>query len=152
MWKDYFPGMDPMAFWHQLNPRAHSMGLKFGPQPLMSNSSKAMQAGEFAKANGNYEAYHGAVFKAFFTDCRDIGDTRVILDIARSVNLDTQRLTQAVDAKEFKPMLEETTRAARAAMITSAPTFVIQGYGTITGAEPIENFRAAFKNMMKKRQ
>lgn len=151
LWKDYFPGMNPIAFWRQLNARAFPMGLEFGPQTLMSNSSKAMQAGEFVKAHGRYDAYHDAVFKAFFTDCKDIGDIHVILEIAKAVGLDEKRLETALNSEAYKPVLEETTVAARHSMITSAPTFVIAGYGTITGAEPIDNFRSVFEKLIQKK-
>jgi len=138
-----------MAFWSQLNLRAESMGIHFGPQELMSNSSKAMQAGEFAKLHDRYEGYHGAVFNAFFTDCKDIGDTRVVLDIAQSIGLDVLALKKELNAGSFKPVLAETTQAARSNMITSAPTFIIDGQTTITGAEPIENFRAVLNRYQK---
>lgn len=147
LWKDYFPGMNPFAFWRQLNARAFPMGLKFGPQELMSNSSKAMQAGEFAKVQGKHEAFHEGVFEAFFTDARDIGDIGVILDIAKAAGLDEKALEQALKAETYKPILTETTQSARAAMISSAPTFVIEGYGTVTGAEPTENFRAILNKL-----
>lgn len=147
LWKDYFPGMDPMAFWQNLNTRAESMGIRFGPQTLMSNSSKAMQAGEFAKVHGRYGTFHDAVFKAYFTDCRDIGDTRVILDIARQIGLDADLLEAELAKDAYRQILEETTKAARINMISSAPTFVIEGYGNVVGAEPIENFRNIFKKL-----
>ena len=143
--------MDPLAFWSQLNLRAESMGIHFGPQKLMSNSSKAMQAGEFAKLHDRYEAYHGAVFNAFFTDCKDIGDTRIILDIAQSIGLDVLPLEKDLDAGMFKPVLEATTQSARSNMITSAPTFIIDGQTTITGAEPIENFRNVLNRFQKEK-
>lgn len=142
--------MDPMAFWNQLNTRAASMGIHFGPQTLMSNASKAMQAGEFAKAHGRYHEYHEAVFKAFFTDCKDIGDTKVILGIAENAGLDAADLEKELAAGTYRPALEETTRAARNRMITSAPTFIIEGRETITGAQPIETFRAALNRVTQK--
>lgn len=139
--------MDPMAFWRQLNLRAETMGIHFGPQERMSNSSKAMQAGEFAKAYGRHDAYHEAVFRAFFTDCKDIGDTGVILDIARHIGLDADNLERQLSRGTYLKTLEETTHQAKKRMITSAPTFVIEDYGTITGAQPIEEFRSAFKKL-----
>lgn len=139
--------MNPLAFWQQLNSRAIPMEIHFGPQTLMSNSSKAMQAGEFAKNHGRYDAFHEAVFKAFFTDCKDIGDSRVVLEIAQAVGLDTKILEKELTAGIYQPILEETTRQARKNMISSAPTFIIEGYGKIIGAEPIENFRSVFKKL-----
>ncbi len=144
-WADYFPGMNPKAFFRQLDGRGRTMGLRFGPQPLMSNSREALQAGEFAKAHGRYDAYHEAVFRAYFTDCRDIGDRKVILELAREVGLDARQLETALDARTFKPRLDETTRIARAQGISAAPTFLIEGVETISGAQPIETFRAALQ-------
>ena len=77
--------MNPEAFFRQLDERRQKMGVRFGPQPLMSNSRMAMQGGEFAKEHGKYDAYHEAVFQAFFTDCKDIGNRSVILELAKEI-------------------------------------------------------------------
>lgn len=147
LWVDYFPGMNPEAFFRQLDGRGKKMGIRFGPQPLMSNSREALEGGEFAKEHGRYEEYHEAVFRAFFTDCKDIGNREVILDLARSVGLDAEELNAALEAKIYLPRLKETTRMARNSSISAAPTFLIEGYGSIVGAQPIETFRAALRQV-----
>ena len=148
-WKDYFPGMSPEAFFRQLDERGQKMDVRFGPQPLMSNSRMAMQAGEFAKDHGQYDAYHEAVFRAFFTDCKDIGDRSVILEIAREVGLDTAALDAALESNIYLPRLQETTTNAKANGISAAPTFVIDGYGAISGAQPIDSFRTILRTVAK---
>ncbi len=126
------------------------MGVRFGPQPLMSNSRLAMEAGEFAKAHGRFNAYHEAVFKAVFTDCQDIGDRAVLVDVARSVGLDAEGLNAALEAGIYFPRLERTTDMAKTSGISSAPTFVIEGYGAVTGAQPIDSFRSILHSMASK--
>lgn len=147
LWADYFPSMNPEAFFRQLDGRGKKMDVRFGPQPLMSNSRQALEGGEFAKEHGRYEEYHEAVFRAFFTDCKDIGNREVILDLARSVGLDAEALNAALEAKTYLPRLEETTRMARNSSISAAPTFLIEGYGSLTGAQSIETFRAALREV-----
>ncbi len=149
LWKDYFPGMNPDMFFQQLDERGKRIGVRFGPQPLMSNSRMAMQGGEFAKENGQYEAYHEAVFRAFFTDCQDIGDRSVILKLARDVGLDAVALDAALDGNNYLPHLQETTRKAKANGFSAAPTFVIEGHGSVSGAQPIDTFRSIFHNLKK---
>jgi len=117
------------------------MGVRFGPQPLMSNSRMAMQGGELAKEHGKHDAYHEAVFRAFFTNCKDIGDQKVILDIAKRVGLDAVVLDAVLERNTYLPRLEETTKKAKANGFSAAPTFVIDGYGSISGAQPIDTFR-----------
>ena len=149
LWKDYFPGMNPEAFFRQLDERGKKMGVRFGPQPLMSNSRKAMEGGEFAKEHGKYKAYHEAVFRAFFTYCRDIGDRAVILEIARGVGLDTVALTTALERSIYLPRLQATTKKAKTNGFSAAPTFVIEGYGSVSGAQPIDTFRKILRGVEK---
>ncbi len=141
LWKDYFPGMNPEAFFRQLDQRGRKMGVRFGPQPLMSNSRMAMQGGEFAKEHGRYDAYHEAVFKAFFTDGRDIGDQGVLLDLAKEVGLDALELNTALENELYMPRLKEASLRAKRNGFSAAPTFVIEGYGAVSGAQPMDTFR-----------
>lgn len=150
LWADYFSGMNPEQFFDQLDARGRDMGVRFGPQPLMSNSRKALEGGEFAKTHGKYDAYHEAVFHAFFTDCKDIGNENVILDAAQSVGLDTNKLKDALDKHTYYPSLLNTTQSARQHMVTAAPTFIINGQETITGAQPIEEFQRVIKKIREK--
>ncbi len=149
LWKDYFPGMNPEAFFRQLDQRGRKMGVRFGPQPLMSNSRLAMQGGEFAKENGRYEAYHEAVFRAFFTDCRDIGDQEVILDLASGVGLDAVALRAALENGVYMPRLQDASRKAKMSGFSAAPTFVIEGYGAVSGAQPTDSFRTILRGVEK---
>ena len=147
LWKDYFPGMDPEAFFQQLDERGRKMGVRFGPQPLMSNSRMAMQGGEFAKEHGKYDPYHEGVFRAFFTDCRDIGNQEVILDLAKGVGLDASALSAALEDGIYMTRLQEASKMAKMNGFSAAPTFVIEGYGSISGAQPIDTFRAILRGV-----
>lgn len=148
-WNQYFNGMDSAAFMRQLDERGRELGVRFNHQPLMSNTRRALMGGEFAKAFGKYHEYHDAVFKAYFTDCRDIGDIDVLKELAGEIGLDADGFETAVLNGTYLPNLEETTKDARNNGVTAAPTFVIEGYGKLTGAQPMETFRAAFAEMHK---
>ena len=141
--------MNPEAFFQQLDERGKKMGVRFGAQPLMSNSREALEGGEFAKKHDRYDAYHEAIFRAFFTDCLDIGNRQVIMDVARKAGLDEKALNAALEKSTYLPRLRETTDKAKKLWISSAPTFVIEGYGNITGAQSIDNFRAALREVEK---
>jgi predicted DsbA family dithiol-disulfide isomerase len=133
--------MDTEGFFARLDTQWKSMGVRFNLQPLMSNSRLALEAGEFAKAHGVYDKFHAAVFKAFFTECKDIGQREVIIDIAGSLELDTDQLTLDLENHTYLNVLEETTQSARSMMVSAAPTFVIDGLKPITGAQPLDSFR-----------
>ncbi len=141
--------MNPEGFFQQLDERGKKLGVRFGPQPLMSNSRMAMQGGEFAKDHGKYDAFHEAVFRAFFTECRDIGDRSVILELAAKVGLDAVALDAALERSTYLPRLQAATRMAKANGFTAAPTFVIEGYGAISGAQPTDSFREILRSLKK---
>lgn len=147
LWNEYFQGMDHVTFFQELDKRGKELGVRFGPQPLMSNSRQALEAGEFAKGHGKYHDFHEGVFKAFFTDCKDIGERSVLLEIATSVGLDAQALNAALDAGTYLDRLKETTQSAGQNWVRAAPTFLIEGYGPLTGAQPLETFRKALSEL-----
>lgn len=150
--KDYFPGFNPEQFFRKLDTRGEDMGVRFGPQALMSNSRKAMEAGEYARDKGLHEEFHSEMFKAYFTDCRDIGDRSVIDDVAEAVGLDVAAMNEALDAGTYFPRLEETTRNARMNFVSAAPTFIIEDGPTIAGAQHTHAFRKALREVVNKRE
>ena len=141
--------MNPERFFEQLDERGKVMGVRFGPQPMMSNSRIALQGGEFAKEHGKYDAYHEAVFRAFFTDCKDIGDQTVLLDLAERAGLEADALDEKLNANAYLPHLEAVTAKAQANGFSAAPTFVIDGYGAVSGAQPIDTFRSILQGLGK---
>ncbi len=141
--------MNPELFFQQLDARGIKMDVRFGPQPLMSNSRMAMQGGEFAKEHGKFDAYHEAVFRAFFTDCRDIGNQEVILDLAKGVGLDASALSAALENDIYMTRLQEASKMAKMNGFNAAPTFVIDGYGSISGAQPTDSFRTILRGVQK---
>jgi predicted DsbA family dithiol-disulfide isomerase len=108
-----------------------------------------MQGGEFAKEHGRYGAYHEAVFRAFFTDCQDIGDRSVILDLANGVGLDAVALSAALENGVYMPRVQEASRKAKMNGFSAAPTFVIEGYGAVSGAQPIDSFRKILRGVQE---
>ena len=123
------------------------MGVRFNLQPLMSNSRLALEAGEFAKEYGKHDEFHEAVFKTFFTECKDIGQRDILLDIAGSLELDSDKLAKDLDNHTYLKKLEETTRAAQKRMVSAAPTFIIDGLRPITGAQPLDTFRTVLEKI-----
>ena len=141
--------MNAEGFFRKLDLQGKQMGVRFNHQPLMSNSSLAMQAGEFAKHQGVFDSYHEAVFKAFFTDCLDIGDIHVITEIISSLGLNPAELEKALKEKTYIPQLEHTKNIAAKNMVTAAPTFLIEGGAQITGAQPLETFQEELEKVLK---
>ncbi|MFW5489789.1 MAG: DsbA family oxidoreductase [Desulfovibrio sp.] len=146
---DFAPELEAEEFFAQLNRRGEPMGIHFGVPSLLCNSRQSLEAGEFARAHGLYEAFHEAVFQAYFTHCRDIGKQDVILEIATEAQFDAptlDALNTALDNGTYLPQLERIREMAKKARVRAAPTFIFEGYGAVTGAQPIESFRNLLQN------
>jgi predicted DsbA family dithiol-disulfide isomerase len=139
-----------------LRQKGKGLGVSFGDLTLLANSRLAMQASEFARDHGKFAAFHEALFHAYFTELRDIGDIEVITDIARQMALNTRELEAALQENRYLPRLQAVTEEARRLNISAAPTFLVNGQFKIVGAQPIETFRRSLleidRILSKKRQ
>ena len=87
-----------------------------------------------------------ALFKAHFTDNRDVGDTQVLADVAASVGLDRDRAVAILASGEFGEMVrtEEAYWADR--NITGVPAFILDGRMLVPGAQDPDVFIRVIEN------
>ena len=123
-----------------LRQTAAEEGLEVGKRPKVSNTHRALMAGEYAGAEepDRFAAFHEALFKGYFAEGRDLGERGVVEDIARASGLDVDRMTEALDGGEYEGAISATTTEARQLGITGTPTFVFDRRFATVGAQPAE--------------
>lgn len=136
-----FPGVDIKERYVSLNKAGEPYGLKFGDRTFLSNSKPALEASEYARDQGKFELFHEHVFRAYFTDLLDIGDTAVLLRLSQEVGLDPRELNDALEEERYRSRIEESMKDAARVGVTAVPTFLIQGVQKIVGAQPLGVFR-----------
>ena len=126
-------------------------GLDVGKRPKVSNTHRALMAGEYARAEEpeRFPAFHEALFKGYFAEGRDLGDPTVVEDLARSSGLDVGRMTKALDDGEYEEAITATTDAARELGITGTPTFVFDKRFAVVGAQSTEALLQAIDEALK---
>jgi len=117
------PSSRRAALYEQLRSLAADGGLAFGRPPVVANSHRALEAAEFARERGAFDAVHRALFRAYFVEGRNIGDTNVLVEIAAH-GLDGDALREAIDSRQYASLVDERTAQVREAGITSTPTFI----------------------------
>lgn len=119
---------------------AAAEGLEVGKRPKVSNTHRALMAGEYARLEEPqaFAAFHEALFKGYFAEGRDLGERGVVEDIARSCGLDVDRMTTALDGGEYEGAIAATTATARQLGITGTPTFVFDRRFATAGAQSAE--------------
>jgi len=138
---ELFPGLDIKVRYASLNKAGEPFGCGFGERTFLSNSKPALEASEYARDNGKYDSFHGQVFRAYFTDLLDIGDTKILFKLAIEVGLDPQGLKRSLDKGLYRTRIEEAMKVAARYGITSVPTFIVEEVHKIVGAQPLGSFR-----------
>jgi predicted DsbA family dithiol-disulfide isomerase len=130
-------GMDLKAMHAQMKARMDAEGLPYGERTHTYNSRLAQELGKWADTQPGGEAFHDAMFRAYFVDGRDISQPAVLLDIARAVGLPEEAAREVLAKRTFKAAVDADWRLSRQYGISGVPTFVVGRHGVV-GAQPYE--------------
>ena len=98
------------------------------------NSRLAQELGKWAEQMGKGQAFHDAVFRAYFADNRNIAQTKILADIATAVGLDANEAQNVIAARTFKEAVDTDWARAYESGVTAVPTFLMNGQ-TLVGAQ-----------------
>ena len=121
----------------EMRARMAAEGLPYGNRTMTYNSRLAQELGSWADTQPGGEAIHDALFRAYFVDCKNIGDKEELIGIAQSVGLDGEKAREAIEKRTFKAAVDADWAKSRDYGVTGVPTFVAGGYGVV-GAQPYE--------------
>ena len=127
------------------NQRGEPYGIRFARAERLFNSRLALEAAEFARDAGCYHDFHDRMFRAGFTEGRNIGELEVILDVAVRTGLEPEPLKAALADHRFTSRLADGSRRAKKAGVTALPTFIVEGQQRITGAVDESRLRQALE-------
>ncbi len=122
------------------------LGIPFVDRTLLSTSRPALQAAEYAREAGMFDAFHVALFSAYFSQGLDIGNRDVLLRIGAEAELNPDGLAEALESGRYLPKLRETQEEATRLGVTGVPTFFLGEKKRIVGAQPLDVFRAALRS------
>ena len=114
---------------------ARQLELPFGDREMTYNSRLAQELGKWAEQMKRGDAFHDAVFRAYFADGRNIGDIHTLVDIALSVGLSGDKARSVLKDGTFRAAVDADWNRARASRVTAVPTFWMDGQ-SLVGAQP----------------
>ena len=119
---------------------AEKAGLKinFEGMKRTPNTLNAHRLIHWAGIEGRQTAAVSALFKAYFVECRDIGDVEVLADIADSIEMDAAVVTRLLGTDSDMQDIRDRDAHSRSMGINSVPTFIIGGKHAVPGAQPPE--------------
>jgi predicted DsbA family dithiol-disulfide isomerase len=130
-------GMDVRAAHARLNALMDAEGLPHGPRTHTYNSRLAQELAKWAETKPGGAAIHDALFRAYFVDGRNIGDSAVLVEVARSAGLPADEAADVLEERRYSAAVDDDWTKSRESGVTGVPTFVAGGHG-IVGAQPYE--------------
>ncbi len=130
-------GYDVPKMQAQMRARMQAEGLPYGERSMTYNSRLAQELGAWADTQPGGEAIHDALFRAYFVDCRNIGDPQVLVEIAASVGLPADAAREVIEKRSFKAAVDADWEKSHQYGVTGVPTFVV-GRNGVVGAQPYE--------------
>jgi predicted DsbA family dithiol-disulfide isomerase len=85
-----------------------------------------------------------ALFRAYFTDGRDIGDHTTLIEIAASAGLDRAAVATMLAGEDGQREVLAEDETARRSGLNGVPSFIMAGHVLFSGAVPAETMVEAF--------
>jgi predicted DsbA family dithiol-disulfide isomerase len=129
---------------YQVSQMAAAEGLEYHlAKAVVANSFDAHQFVQFAKTKGKGDEAEEALFKAYFTDSKNISSHDLLVELTTEIGLDKEELKRALQQNEFADKVKQDIYEASQIGVTGVPFFVFNNKYAISGAQPSETFLQA---------
>lgn len=130
--------------------QAKTLGLDYNFDDLvLTNSFDAHRMIHYAKDLGKNEEMTEALFKAYFTDSKNISDFNTLGDLANSIGLNKEEAINFLNSDKYKDEVRKDEALARNYGISSVPTFIFNNKFKVTGAQPEDVFLMALNKVVE---
>ncbi|MDZ7659131.1 DsbA family oxidoreductase [Fodinibius sp.] len=134
----------------QMNQRVTDMaadeGLEYNmDQAVVANSYDAHRLVQFAKDRGKGDEMEEALFKAYFTDGKNIADHQTLIALAESIGIDPTEAKSILESEKYANAVNHDIQLAQNINITGVPFFLFDRKFAVSGARETEVFLKALK-------
>jgi predicted DsbA family dithiol-disulfide isomerase len=123
---------------------AKEVGLDFNfDKTVVANSFNAHRLIQLAKVKGVANEVEEALFKAHFTEGKNIDDAETLMNIGVSAGIERDELKNTIDSEEFSKQVRQDEQQAQLYGINGVPFFVLNNKYGVSGAQSPETFSQA---------
>jgi predicted DsbA family dithiol-disulfide isomerase len=137
----------PPERWEEMMANLARMGkeesIVFIDRTFTTNSHKALLLAEAVKESGSdvFEALNEGLFRAYFSEGKNIGDAAVLRKIAEETGVPGEMVERAWSDPLYEERLKRQHEAASRIGVTGIPTFIIGNKWILEGAVPTDLLR-----------
>ena len=103
-----------------------------------SNTLNAHRLLKWAQGQDKGGAASQALFQAFFTDSKDVGDKEVLTEVGKKIGMDAQVISDLLSQEDDKNAVREEILFFRNLGVNAVPTFIYNGQFAVQGAQSVE--------------
>ena len=129
---------------------ALGLDFRYSPESRIYNTFKAHQLLHWAEGPGRQTALKLALFKAYFTEQKNVADNAVLLDAVESAGLDRAEATAVLADGRHAGVVRGEENYWAEQNITGVPAFIINGKYMIPGAQDAETFGRVLEKVLEK--
>lgn len=127
---------------------AEETGIKMDPySSVVANSFKAHLLIQLAKEEGKANVLKEELFKAHFSEAKNIDDQETLLQIAASAGLDREKAKEVLTSEEYAYAVKQDEMQAQQIGVRGVPFFVFENKYAVSGAQPSETFLEVFEKV-----
>ena len=134
----------------RLNEMGAVYGITFNQGNIMINTGDAHRLIQFAQTKGLGSEAEEALFKAYFTDNKNVADFDTLAEIATTIGLNKTEVSEMLNSDAFVFDVASDVLDARNIGVTGVPFFVIDRKYALSGAQPVEYFVSALTQAYEK--
>jgi protein disulfide-isomerase len=121
--------------------QAKAEGLEYNfDTAIIANSFDAHRLSHLAKKYGKGNELEELIFKAYFTEGKDVSEIETLVNLGKNVGLDEIEIRNMLASKQFKEAVQNDIIEAQQIGVRGVPFFVLDRKYAISGAQSEEVF------------
>jgi len=134
----------------QMNQRVTDMAIEVGldynmDQAVVANSFDAHRLVQFAKTYDKGDEAEESLFKAYFTDGKNIDHPDVLVSLAKQIGLDADDARAMLETDQFSNAVKHDIQTAKGMNISGVPFFLFDRKYAVSGAQDTQTFLKALQ-------
>ena len=89
------------------------------------------------------------IFKSYFEESKDIGDINVLLDIAKKVGMDAEKIRNKFENDDDRSIIISEEQGNRENGVMGVPAYIIDDGITLTGSQPVDSIVKLLQHLNK---
>ena len=125
----------------------HNIKINFEAIQKTPNTLDAHRLIHWSNIEGIQHRVISALFKAYFQEGKDIGNRKILIEVATMSGLKAELTDRLLSSDQDKELIRSIDQKARKAGITGVPMFILDGTYAVSGAQQKDFWETVFQEI-----